>query len=327
MDSSSAPQWEQERHAPGRARGTEDGGGAPGPSTVKGERNLLQKILTSFSCRRTLGRAMRRKAHRLSLGEAPILFFMSYYVGKTLKFVNVCLECPVFNALGAAVCRPQSVARRWARRCAKRCVAWPWQRRRSFFCVVLCWQNVKIYECLLGIPSFQYIGGGNVLPPISCRTLGRAARRKVHCLALAEAPMQIFCVVLCWQNVKICECFLKMRSFHCIGGGSVPPPPNCRTLGRAMHQKTHRLALVEAPILLSVSFHVNKTLKSVNVCLECLVFNALGATMCRPESLAGRWAGRRAERRVAWPWWRRQCKFFVPHRVGKMLKSVSVFLK
>ena len=37
MDSTSAPAWEQQRHAPIRARGAEDGGGAPGPSTVKGE--------------------------------------------------------------------------------------------------------------------------------------------------------------------------------------------------------------------------------------------------------------------------------------------------
>ena len=65
----------------------------------------------------------------------------------------------------------------------------------------------------------------------------------------------------------------------------------------------------------------------MNVCLECPVFNALGAAVCRPQSLAGRWAGRRAERRVAWPWWRRQCKFFVSYHVGKMLKSMSVFLK
>ena len=137
----------------------------------------------------------------------------------------------------------------------------------------------------------------------------------------------IFCVVSCWQNVKICECFLKMRGFHCIGGGSVPPPPNCRTLGRVMHRNAHHLALVEAPILLLVSFRVGKTLKSMNVCLECPVFNAFGAVVCRPQSLARRWAGRCAERCVARPWQRRQCKYFVPYCVGKMLKSVSVFLK
>ena len=47
-----------------------------------------------------------------------------------------------------------------------------------FFCVALCWQNVKICECLLATPSFQCIGGGSVLPPMPCRTLGRAACQK-----------------------------------------------------------------------------------------------------------------------------------------------------
>ena len=113
-----------------------------------------------------LGRAMRRKARRLALAEVPILFSVSYCVGKTVKSVNVCVKCPVFNA-----------------------------------------------------------GGGcSVPPPISCRTLGRVARRKAHRLALAGGANAIFCVVSCWQNVKVCECFLKMRSFNCTGGGSVPPP-------------------------------------------------------------------------------------------------------
>ena len=44
MDSSSAPQWEQEHCAPVRARGAEDGGGAPGPSTVKGKREMVKNF-------------------------------------------------------------------------------------------------------------------------------------------------------------------------------------------------------------------------------------------------------------------------------------------
>ena len=83
------------------------------------------------------------------------------------------------------------------------------------------------------MPSFQCIGGGSVPPPMACRTLGRAARRKARCLALAEAPILFFSVVLCWQNFKICECLLAMPSFQCTGGGSVPPPMPCRTLGQA----------------------------------------------------------------------------------------------
>ena len=203
-----------------------------------------------FPCRRTLGRAMRQKARRLALAEAPSLFSLSYCVGKTINSVNVCLECPVFNASGAAVCRPNA-----------------------------CW------------------------------TLGRAARRKARRLALAEAPILFFSVVLCWQNVKFCECLLGMPSFQCIGGGSVPPPMPCRTLGRAARRKARRLALAEAPNLFSLSYCVGKTLKSVNVCLQCPVFNASGAAVCRPRCLARRWAGRRAERRIAWPWRRRRIFF------------------
>ena len=118
-----------------------------------------------------------------------------------------------------------------------------------------------------------------------------------------------FCVVLCWQNVKICECLLATPSFQCIGGGSVPPPMPCRTLGRAAGRKARRLALAEAPILFSVSYYVGKTFKFVNVCLQRPVFNALGAAVCRPQCLAGRWAMRQAKRRIAWPWRRRRILF------------------
>ena len=179
----------------------------------------------------------------------------------------------------------------------------------SFFSIVLCWQNVKMCECLLATPNFQCIGGSSVPPPISCRTLGRAARRKAHRLALAEALILFFFVVLRCQNFKICECLLATPSFQCIGGGSVLPPMACRTLGRATRQKARRLALPEAPNLFSLLYCVGKTLKFVNVCLQRPVFNASGPAVRRPQWLAGRWAGRRAERRVAWPWRRPECNF------------------
>ena len=78
MDWRRAGALEEERRAPARACGAEDSGGAAGPSTVKGEIEVFcQKFkkLTVFLCHRTLGRAMRRKARRLALVEAPILFF------------------------------------------------------------------------------------------------------------------------------------------------------------------------------------------------------------------------------------------------------------
>ena len=78
MDWRSAGAPEEERRVPARARGAQDGGGAASPSTVKGEIEMFYqkfKKLTVFPCCRTLGRAMRRKARRLALAEAPILFF------------------------------------------------------------------------------------------------------------------------------------------------------------------------------------------------------------------------------------------------------------
>ena len=49
MDSRSATAWEQERHAPIRARGAEDGGGAAGPSTVEGKIEMV-KIFLKLKC-------------------------------------------------------------------------------------------------------------------------------------------------------------------------------------------------------------------------------------------------------------------------------------
>ena len=46
------------------------------------------------------------------LGGGANPFFVPYCVDETLKSVNFCLQRLVFNALGAAVCRPQSLAGR-----------------------------------------------------------------------------------------------------------------------------------------------------------------------------------------------------------------------
>ena len=147
---------------------------------------------------------------------------------------------------------------------------------------------------------------GFSLPPHA----GSGDARKGASPGLGGGADPFFCVVLCWQNVKICACLLATPSFQCIGGGSVPPPMPCRTLGRAVCRKARRLALAEAPILfISVVLCWQNFKKFVNVCLQCSVFNALGAAVCRPRCLAGRWAGRRAERRIAWPWRRPECNF------------------
>ena len=56
--------------------------------------------------------------------------------------------------------------------------------------------------------------------------------------------------------MKICEGLLELRGFQCIVGGSVPHAMSCRMLGRAIRQKTCRLALAEASMHFSVLFPV-----------------------------------------------------------------------
>ena len=43
MEAGRNPEWQQGRCAPVRARGAEDSGGAPGPSTYKGGWDLVPK--------------------------------------------------------------------------------------------------------------------------------------------------------------------------------------------------------------------------------------------------------------------------------------------
>ena len=85
MDIGRKPEWDEECHAPVRACSAEDGGGAPGPSTSRGECELLPKNthkLSVFACRRTLGQATHQKACRLALAEASLHFATLYYVGR-----------------------------------------------------------------------------------------------------------------------------------------------------------------------------------------------------------------------------------------------------
>ena len=157
-----------------------------------------------------------------------------------------------------------------------------------FFSIVLCWQNVKICECLLGMPSFQMHRGWQCATPNGLPDAGPGGAPKGASPGLGGGADSLFSVVLCCQNFKICECLLAMPNFQCIGGGSVPPPMPCRTLGWAAHRKAGRLASAEAPNLFSLSYCVGKTLKCVNVCLQRPVFSASRVAVCRPQSVARR---------------------------------------
>ena len=202
------------------------------------------KKLTMFPSRRTLGRAMRRKARRLALADAPSIYFSFVLCSQNVKICACLLAMPSFQCVGGGSVPPPmacrtlgQAARRKARRLALADVP------SLYFSFVLCSQNVKICACLLGMPSFQCVGGGSVPPPMACRTLGRAERPIAPRLASADAPSLYFSFVLCSQNVKICACLFAMPSFQCIEGGSLPPPMPCRTLGQATRPMARRLAL------------------------------------------------------------------------------------
>ena len=141
MDSTSAPAWEEQCRAPIRARGAEDGGGALGPSIVKGERRMDKKFLKwrVFPCRRSLGRAMCRKARCLALAEVPIPFFCVVLCCQNVKFCEFLLGIPNFQCIGGGSVPPPitcwtqgRAARRKARRLALAEVP------ILFFCAVLC---------------------------------------------------------------------------------------------------------------------------------------------------------------------------------------------
>ena len=83
MEASKTPMREEERHAPARARGAKDSGGFTGPSTSRGEWELIPKKtnkVVTFLCRRTLGQAMCQKARRLALADEWMRISASYHV-------------------------------------------------------------------------------------------------------------------------------------------------------------------------------------------------------------------------------------------------------
>ena len=130
------PQWRKSAARPQGHAALKTVEGPPAPPLLKVRNRMFYQKIEKTNCvslrARWAGRCAERRV-AWPWRRRRFLFSLSYCVGKTLKSVNVCLQCPVFNALGAAVCRPQWLAGRWAGRRAERRVAWPWWRRRFFF--------------------------------------------------------------------------------------------------------------------------------------------------------------------------------------------------
>ena len=114
MDSTSAARWEQQYCAPVRARSTEDGGGAAGPSTVKGKTKMVKffKEMKCFSLPPHAGPGDAPKGASPGLCGGAESFFSVVLCWQNVKICECLLVTPVFNASGLAVCRPQSVAGR-----------------------------------------------------------------------------------------------------------------------------------------------------------------------------------------------------------------------
>ena len=78
MDSTNAARWEQQRCVPVRARGAEDGGGATGPSTVKGKTEMVKlfKEMKCFSFPPHVGPGDAPKGASPGLGRGANQFFL-----------------------------------------------------------------------------------------------------------------------------------------------------------------------------------------------------------------------------------------------------------
>ena len=105
MDKRSAPTWEQERRAPVRVSGAEDGGGAPGPSTVKGKREMVKNFeeMVCFSWPPHVGLGDALKGASPGLGEGLNVVFClvsgASCVGKRVAGVKQVWQCSVLLAV------------------------------------------------------------------------------------------------------------------------------------------------------------------------------------------------------------------------------------
>ena len=100
--------------------------------------------------------------------------------------------------------------------------------------------------------------GRKCTAPIELPHVGPGDVLKGALPGLDKGVNAFFCGVSYCQSVKIHECLLRMCGFQCIGGRNVLPPPSCRMLGWAMHQKVRQLAFVEALMHFSMAYPIAK---------------------------------------------------------------------
>ena len=134
--------WKEDTHAPLWARGQEDIGGAPGPSTYKDE---------------------KLKDRKGNKGNAPV-FYSPLHIGPSdaLKGAS--------PSLGKGV--------------------------HGCFYVLFSWKRMKNYVELIKECGLGCTGGGCVPTPMSCQTLGWAMHRKTQCPALMEVGVDVFVLFL-----------------------------------------------------------------------------------------------------------------------------------
>ena len=123
--------------------------------------------------------------------------------------------------------------------------------------------------------------GRKCAAPIELPDAGPGDVPKDASLGLGGGVNTFFCIVSCWQSVKFCECFLKLRSFQCIGGKSVPRAMSCPDAGPGDAPKGVSPNLgggVNA--FFSVVSMLGGFENPVKDGLNCAIFNALGAAHC-----------------------------------------------
>ena len=108
MDSRSTPAWEQQHCMSVKVCGVEDGGGAPGPPTVKGECDLIpkKKISEVFSLPPHAWPGDAPKGASLGLGGGLNANFCVIFYCQSVKICECSFKMHDFHCIGGGSVRP-----------------------------------------------------------------------------------------------------------------------------------------------------------------------------------------------------------------------------